>query len=386
MPVATDIADPRNFPASVDPTFAREMERAAASLASTAVANAEEIDAGLVERMADALRDGEGQWLSALLAAAPSAAIARYLWRRLLSAWSEMSVRAAEPVGLTLFALPVVLVTGRLSGSGESRIDCALPDNRHLAEILVEHDALAGNRNFGLAHGLVAAETIEVERLPALLAWAQFSAARRAEELQLLEVAPIRIAAGEQAVHLRFLVGAALGASGAAVGADSRIASWGIVLAQELTRQLMQEGVSVLALPRAPRPLPHALQDGRAAQREVAAQLFASNALRNLRASVGEPAAVISAHRCPDACGGGELRLSLSSRLDSRQAEGFRCPLFAYDRVGDVATMLLELLGDCRVTDVQLLSAVYPDRDSSTGLRLLFKAEAVPGAGAAALQ
>jgi hypothetical protein len=386
MPAAVDIADPRSFPASVDPAFAREMEHAAASLASTAVAGAEEIDAGLVAWMTDALRAGDGQWLAALVAAAPSAAIARYLWRRLLSAWNDASASGEEGLDLTLFALPVVLVTGQLSGEGESRIECVLRDSCRLGEILIEHHALAGNRNFGLAHGLVDAEAIDVSRLPGMLAWIRLSDKHRAEALQAIEPAPIGIAAGEQSVHLRFLLGAALGAAGAPVLADGRVGPWGIALAQELTRQLALPSVSVLALPRAPQPPPHALQDGRAAQREIGAQLFASNALRRLRASVGEPAAVISAHRCPDACGGGELRVSLSSRLDSRPAEGFRCPLFPNDRVGDVATMLLELLHDCRVGDVQLLGAVYPDRDAGTGLRLLFKADAVPAAGSAALQ
>ena len=115
---------------------------------------------------------------------------------------------------------------------------------------------------------------------------------------------------------------------------------------------------------------------GRDAQREVGAQLFASNAIRGLRARVGEPAAVISAHRSVAAPGGGELRLSLSSPFDPRQAEGFRCPLFPTDRVGDVASMLFDLLRDCRVADVRMLPGVHPDRDPQTGMTLLFKPEA----------
>ena len=69
-------------------------------------------------------------------------------------------------------------------------------------------------------------------------------------------------------------------------------------LAQELSRQLATAGLSVLALPRPPQGPLLALQHGRAAQREVGAQLFASNAIRRFRARVGEPSAVISAHRC----------------------------------------------------------------------------------------
>ena len=149
-------------------------------------------------------------------------------------------------------------------------------------------------------------------------------------------------------------------------------------VAQELSRQLTAPGVSVLALPRPPQAPLLALQHGRAAQREVGAQIFASNAIRRFRAGVGEPSAVISAHRCESAPGGGELRLSLSSPFDPRQAEGFRCPLFPPDRAGDVATMLLDLLHDCRVTDVRVVAGVQADRDPGTGLTLLFKTDAIP--------
>ena len=153
-------------------------------------------------------------------------------------------------------------------------------------------------------------------------------------------------------------------------------------LAQELTRQLATTGLSVLALPRPPQAPLLALQHGRAAQREVGAQLFVSNAIRRFRARVGEPSAVISAHRCPAAPGGGELRLSLSSPFDPRQAEGFRCPLFPADRAIDVATMLLDLLRDCRVTDVRVIAGAEPDRDPGTGLPLLFRADAIPDGAA----
>src|SRR6185295_5098481 len=114
-----------------------------------------------------------------------------------------------------------------------------------------------------------------------------------------------------------------------------------------LSRQLKSGAASVLALPRAPqRPL-RAVWQGRVAHREVGAQVFASSAIRKLRASTGEPSAVISAHRAPDALHGGELRLSLSSPFEARDAEGFRCPLYPQDRVADVVAMLLDLLQDC---------------------------------------
>jgi hypothetical protein len=153
-------------------------------------------------------------------------------------------------------------------------------------------------------------------------------------------------------------------------------------LSKALSEELALAGATVLALPRAPqRPLP-AVAAGHAAQREVGAQLFAGNAIRKLRVAAGEPTAVISAHRAPDAPGGGELRLSLSSPFVPRDAEGFRCPLYPLDRVTDVATMLVDLLSDCRVTDIRFAAGVHPDRDPTTGRTLLFKPDTLPGAAA----
>ena len=95
---------------------------------------------------------------------------------------------------------------------------------------------------------------------------------------------------------------------------------------------------------------------------------------------------MVSAHRCASALGGGELRLSLSSVFDPAQAEGFRCPLFPGERAGDVAAMLVDLLRDCRIADIHVLPGIYSDRDSETGLTLLFKAEAMAEARHTALQ
>ncbi|HSS71840.1 MAG TPA: hypothetical protein VLQ46_14465 [Casimicrobiaceae bacterium] len=384
MPAAADIPDPRSFPGRIEPAFAPQIDRAAASLASTSVAGADANDAALTHDMLDALRSGDAAWLAGLLAAAPSAAIARQLWRRLIAAWDEALKRSDDAIAAHLFALPIVIVAGSSSATERSQIEGVVARPERLQAILIEHGALGGNRNFGLTNTLASADAIDVPRLPKLLNWTLRHAAS-APRARSIEPAAM-VLTEEAAVHLRFLVGTALAAPGATPLIESRVGNWGLPLAQELARQLGTPGAMVLALPRVPKPPLVALQEGRAAQREVGAQLFASNAIRRLRAEVGEPAAVISAHRCAAALGGGELRLSLSSVFDSRQAEGFRCPLFAGERAGDVAAMLAALLQDCRVTDVQVLPDVYPDRDPATGLTLLFKAESLPAKNPATLQ
>jgi hypothetical protein len=256
-----------------------------------------------------------------------------------------------------------------------------LNEPERVTALLREHHALGGNLTFALAAPMVAADALDMPRLSTLLAWQKLSSSEGPVAREL-HPTPMVVHSNQESVHLRFLIGTAIGASAVDVFADKGGSEWVMPLAQELSRQLATTGLSVLALPRPPQAPLLALQNGRAAQREVGAQLFASNAIRRFRARVGEPSAVISAHRCAAARGGGELRLSLSSPFDPRQAEGFRCPLFPADRVIDVATMLLDLLRDCRVTDVRVIADAQEDRDPDTGLPLLFRADAIPDGAA----
>ena len=370
-----DIDDPRLFAAHAESSQTPLFEMAAASMAASSTARADEIDRALVVALARRLIAGDGAFVAALLAAAPSAPVMRHLWRCLIEAWREAS-RSEEDDSLTatLFAIPLVLVAAGKDGDGE--IAGALGDTLRIAAVLREHRALGGSQAFALAPQLLTSEAFDPVRLPQLLKWQRQAADGGVDHLDL-DPTPIATKAGQEGVHLRFVAGVALAAPQADVLRDADGAAGAMALTQELGRQLAGPGYSVLALPRAAQSPLAALQQGRAAQRDIGAQLFASNAIRRLRASVGEPSAVISAHRCVGAPGGGELRLSLSSPFDPRRAEGFRCPLFASDRAADVVRMLADLMRDCRVSDVQVLAGVHADRDPATGLTLLFKADAV---------
>jgi len=369
-----EIDDPRSFTAHAETLQSPLFEMAEASLAASSITRADEIDRALVMALAHRLIAGEGSFVAELLAAAPSAPVARHLWRRLSDAWREASRGEENSLTATLFAIPLVLVAAGKDGDGE--IAGVLVDAVRIAAILREHRALGGSETFALAPPLVTSDAFDLARLPQLLAWQRQAADGGVDHLDL-HPTPIATKVGQEGVHLRFLAGVALAAPQADLLRETESAAGAMALAQELARQLAGPGYSVLALPRAPQSPLAALQQGRAAQRDIGAQLFASNAIRRLRASVGEPSAVISAHRCVGAPGGGELRLSLSSPFDPRRAEGFRCPLFAGDRAVDVARMLADLMRDCRVTDVQALPGVHADRDPATGLTLLFKADAV---------
>lgn len=376
------IPDPRAFPAtglasSEDQALYR---LAAACLGAETGQQADALGRELRHSLARRLR-GDGDVLAATFAGAPSVAVARLLWRLLDAEWRGATHDAGDGAAVTLFAIPLVIVVGSEQATGSGMISGELADCAALAAILIEHGALAGNRSLALANVLAGTAAIDLSRLPRLLEWQRLpeaTAANGGNPARSLAPAPLACHAGGERVHLRFLIGTAIAKPGLDLLTDASVGRWAAALTQELARQLGRSKLTVLALPRAAQPPLRALQQGRAAQREASAQVFASNAIRHLRARVGEPSAVLSAHRAADAPGGGELRLSLSSPYEPRDAEGFRCPLFALDRVDDVATMLLDLMRDCRVAEVRVLRGVYPDRAPATGLPLLFKPDTIP--------
>jgi len=376
------VPDPRVFP---DIRSAAEPARglyalAERSLRAATAQSADALDRELKDALFARLIAG-GPELAAILAGAPAIEVARHLWRSLDAAWRDAAPADGSALAITLFALPLVVVVGREGNGGDGVLQGIVDDPAKLAEILREHRALAGNETFALSSALVTADAIDVARLPEIFAWGRLpDAAPSGLRLpaRVLQPSPLGYHAGRESVHLRFLVGSAVAKPGADLTADAAVGKWGVPLVRELVAQLGSDQTSVLALPRAPQRLLPAVAQGRAAQREVSAQIFASNAIRKLRSTVGEPTAVISAHRAPDAPGGGELRLSLSSPFEPGAAEGFRCPLYPLDRAGDIVGMLAGLMRDCRVADIRALAGVHADRDAGTGLPLLFKPDTIP--------
>jgi hypothetical protein len=254
-------------------------------------------------------------------------------------------------------------------------LGAVLPDVAALAAMLREARAFGGCETFALSSSLVAADRLDIAALPMLLA-------RRALLAQAVDFAggaldlppaPIPVESGVERVHLRFIPGVVLTPPGTDPLAESTIGRWGMALAAAIAKGLAAPGVTRLALPRPAQRLVAAVQSGRAAQRDVSAQIFASNAIRRIRASHGEPTAIVSAHRATGAPGGGELRLSLSSPFAAKAAEGFRCPLYPYETVQEVAAMLVALLRDCRVSAPRFMRGVHGDVDPVTGGPLFFK-------------
>ena len=369
-----DISDPRAWPAAPGAdAFSAGVHRIAdQAMRAPTQREADAIDAAARERLAAAIARGDAGRLERTLAQAPSVAVARQVRRWLVDAEQRAAIGS---LGTLLFALPVIIVAALDGRDSAVTLSGVLGDSAALAAILREARAFGGLEQFGLAGALAGVDAIDVAALPGLLARAAHVDTHAPLDLR---PAPIDVRERTERVHLRFIVGALLRVGAADPFAEATIARWGMQLANALVRDLRMPGVTVLALPRPPQRLLPAVQAGRAAQRDVSFQLFASNAIRKLRASYGEPAATISAHRAADAPGGGELRVSLSSPFAPQEAEGFRCPLYPYEAVADVAEALHALLRECRVSDVRFVAGVQADNDSITGGRLFFKEDAAP--------
>ena len=366
-----DLDDPRAWPpaAQAPPPFG-DAQRAIA--ADTRV-EADACDARVRQWLRDVVSRGDGDLLARTFKDAPSPVLSRHV-RRLLAAVERDASSSPDDLCTALFAIPVVVVAARDAAAPAVALDAALSDVAPLAAILRDARAFGGCETFALAGSLVAVDTIDVAQLPALLARTALRDGSRVDEALDLPPAPLHVDDAQERVHLRFLAGAVLTPPGVDPLADDAIGRFGMPLAHGLVRALaVPPAVTLLALPRPAQRLVLAVQSGRAAQREVGAQLFASNAIRRLRASYGEPTAIISAHRAPDAPGGGEVRLSLSSPFAPKAAEGFRCPIYPYETVDEVKAMLEALLRDCRVSDVRVVRGVHGDIDAITGGPLFFK-------------
>jgi hypothetical protein len=369
---ALDLDDPRTWPtanAAIAPYV--DAQRA---IDATTRADADALDARLRDWVTRALAAGEGELLARTVAQAPSPATARHL-RRVLTDVERAPLRASGELYTTLFAIPVIVVAGLDAEAVPVTLDAVLSDVAPLAAMLRDARAFGGCETFALSSSLVAADRLDIAALPLLLARRALvaHAGDFAGGALDLPPSPIPVDSGVERVHLRFIPGVLLTPPGIDPLAESTIGRWGMALAAAIAKALTAPGVTRLALPRpAQRPVA-AVQSGRAAQREVSAQIFASNAIRRIRASHGEPTAIVSAHRATDAPGGGELRLSLSSPFAAKAAEGFRCPLYPYETVQEVAAMLVALLRDCRVSAPRFMAGVHGDVDPVTGGPLFFK-------------
>ncbi len=370
------LPDPRAFPIYDESQPDPLIDLALASLAAELGVIQEKRGKELRVRLAALLTSGDVAAITDSLAGAPSHAVLRHITRMLASAHVDAGqARGDAALPATVFAVPVVIVA---ANSGPVNVPGALPNIDEISSLMKANGALRGNENFVLSNALAPASAFALEKLPASLGW--WSAASGTPIA--IEKASLPVPANQERVFLRFLVGTALAGPGVDLLTANDAGKWGMPFTQAIAKQLGGGTLSLLAMPRPPRVPLAALMQGRAAQREVSLQLFATNAIRKFRSTVGDPEAVISAHQTTD---GGEVRLSLSNPFDEKGAEGFRAELEASDRAQDVAVLMQDLLRECNVESVTVLADVFPDIDSDSKLPMLFRADALEGAADKAL-
>lgn len=320
--------------------------------------------AELLAWLRQCLEQGRDQDIFAALRQAPSHSAYRALWNLTCLAVDRCgSATEQQAVEARLFALPIVLIMATRKAVVISGI---LPEIDEIRTLLERHAAVGATRNFGLSSALCPLEALERLKPSDVYRWStEWAGAAR-------EIVPLDIAAGagREQVHLRFLVGAGIAPADAPsfLETAANIGAWGMPLTRALVRQLAQPGLDLLAVPRLPVSLLKAAHAGRCAQLEVAFNLFASNALRTFRSAVGDPVVILSAHRFE--AGGAEVRVSMSSPFDDTLLEGFRWPLHPFDDLDHIVAAVTDLLRDCRVTDLRVVSVVLPERLESGALFL----------------
>lgn len=319
--------------------------------------------ARLQQAVSAAVAEGSDDDIKAAYAAVGTRAAYRRLWEAVAAAIEAPPADAA--VVTRVFAMPWLLVCGTRAAAS---LPCVLSDVGELARVMEEAGALGANRNLGFANALCAVETLEQAR-PSLLRARHTGGGARD-----FPPAPIDLSPGNESLHLRFLMGAAVSAPEAPgiVETAAHIGTWGIKAAGVMTKQLMLPGVDVLAVPRPPAGIMKAAYAGRYAGLEAAFNLFVSNTLRRFRLKVGDPGLLLSTHE------GGELRATLYSPFDEGLTEGYRWPLHPLDDLEAIVASMTDFARECRVLDIATVPGVLPDV-TSTGA-VLFPTAAGGGA------
>lgn len=302
----------------------------------------------LLSLFREALEAGNDARIEQALAEATSRPVRERLTRALGSA---LEARDEAALVMRVFAIPLLILTG---GRGLAVVPGVVPDAGELQKLFEKHGALGRSKNFELGNALTTAEKLAAVK-PSTLYHLARGAGQKAFQPPELAPQDIEVDSGEERVHLRFLVGAAIAPANAPGFTETagNIGAWGLPFTRALAAQLGQEGLSLLPIPRPPMNLQSALETGRFALSEMEFQLFLGKALRRFRARVGDPDATVASYS------DGSVRINLSSPFDASLACGYRWPLYPEDDIDAVGGSILGLLSDCRVETVQVAETVW---------------------------
>jgi hypothetical protein len=308
--------------------------------------------AGAARAVARLLLRGEDEAVTSALAGVPPGAPSRALAAAVDAAINGVVGEDIDaPLLARVFLLPVLLVT---AGRAPVTVRGVVPEMAAITRLMKNAGALGPVESFGLSNALAdlqAAADIAPGRL-----FRTVRSLGEAAGADLLPPGDLQVDSAEECVHLRFLAGASVtpAAMPTFLETAGQVGRWGMAVSQELARQLGEEGLSLLALPRAPRPWYAALAEGAFHAGELRFNLFASAAIRRLRGEHGEPWAEVSARE------DGSVRVDLFSPLEPEARHAHAWPLARTDDVATVEASIRDLLADCRIATVDVRPEVLP--------------------------
>ena len=346
------LPDPRHY---ASPAGNSPLLKCAEELAGTSGALPLRSLNALAANIAALLESGDDASVREAMQHAPSAAVARALDQALDMALNSAS--RSDAVSLQMFAIPVLLVVGANAAKGVTsaqsaqRLSGVLPEPPAVHALFEEAGVLGHCRNFGISNALPSLESMRGIAIASLY---RNLKQQRWDDSGGIDLPPaqIDVAANRETVHLRFIYGAALTPVSAPAFVESAgdIGRWGMKLTQELGRQLATPDVSLLAIPRAPRSLVRAMDEGWFAARELGFQLFLSNALRQARMRIGEPDVTISA------ASDQSIHIRLTSPLDDRLDQTYVWQLALVDDLDKILGSIANILEEVRVVRIQVVS------------------------------
>ena len=331
--------------------FATALAAAASPATSADRANAQ---SALVNTIRRSLSDGDATSVTEALHAPLPSASARALIAAVDAAINGPSAEEQGSVLARVFLLPLLLVS---AGKAPATVPGVVPDITELTTLMKRAAALGAVENFGLGNAMgsfAGASAVSPADLHALVR--RFGSAGGND---LLAPEPVSIESADETVHLRFLAGASVTPADlpSFLETAGQIGRWGMGLSQALAQQLADPGLSLLPLPRAPRPWFTALHEGRFAREELAFNLFASAAIRRIRAESGDPEALITART------DGTIRIDLTSPFDAMLGHAHAWKLAPADDLAAVERSIRQLLEDCRVSRVESDDRVLPPEE-----------------------